>query len=423
MKKLLCLTCAMLLVAGCADTKRTAPQEGRIAVRPTAALVPLTPANGTVQMAAPTVVTDWTQAGANAQNKLPNATIDSGAQKLWKTNIGKGLTSSCLTLTEPVVANNTVYALDANFKLSAVNLADGKRLWAVDLPVNREIGVISVGLVYDNDMLFAVSGNGTIHAVKPDGTIAWTTETNRILRSAPVVANGQMYVLAANNELVALKTADGSEVWRYKTLATDTNLLGMGRVAVSGNLVIAPFSNGEVIAFDTATGVARWKGTLLSYRTFNHISDLTHILASPVVEGDTVYLIGNAGRSGAFDVKTGTPKYMQPIAGQNTPAVSGNALFLLTRQNVLAALDKTTGQLMWETVLTSKSSKPAVWDGPVLANNHAVMVSDKGDIVFVDGATGQITRTEQTDELSLMPVMAENKMIFLSNDADLIVYQ
>ncbi len=423
MKKLLCLTCAVLLVAGCADNKRTAPQEGRIAVRPTASLSPLTPANGTVQLAAPTVVTAWTQAGANAQNKLPHATIDVGARKLWETNIGKGLTSSCLTLTEPIVVNDTVYALDADFNLSAVNLADGKRLWKTKLPVNREIGVISVGLVYDNGTLFAVSGNGTVHAVQPDGTIAWTTETNRILRSAPVVANGQMYVLAANNELVALKTTDGSEVWRYKTLATDTNLLGMGRAAVSGNLVIAPFSNGEVIAFDTATGVVRWKGSLLSYRTFNHISDLTHILASPVVDGDTVYLVGNAGRSGGFDVKTGTPKFVQPIAGQNTPAVSGNALFLLTRQNVLAALDKTTGQLMWETVLTSKSSKPAVWDGPVLANNHAVLVSDKGDVVFVDGATGQIARTEQTDALSLKPIMADNKMIFLSNDADLIVYQ
>ncbi len=423
MRKILCLTCAVLLVAGCADNKRVAPQEGRIAVRPSTNLSAMTPVNGTVQLASPVVVAHWAQAGANAQNKVPHAAIDTNAKKIWETNIGKGLSSACLTLTEPIVVDGVVYALDADFNLSAVSLANGGRIWKTALPVNHEIGVISVGLVYDNGMLFAVSGNGTVHAVKPDGTIAWSKETNRILRSAPVVVDGQMYVLAANNELLALTVSDGREVWRYKTLATDTNLLGMGRAAVSGNVVIAPFSNGEVIAFDTATGIVRWKGSLLSYRTFNHISDLTHILASPVIDGDTVYLVGNAGRSGAFDIKTGEPKFVQPIAGQNTPVVSGNALLLLTRQNVLAALDKTTGQLLWETALTSKSPKPAVWDGPVLANNHAVLVSDKGDIVFVDAVSGQVARTEQTDALSLMPVMAENKMIFLSNDADLIVYQ
>ncbi len=422
MKKLCYLLCITLLLAGCADNKKTAPTEGRIAVH--------SEAGNQVEKTQIPVKTgvahadiNWMQASGNAQNLIPHGKIKENANEIWSNNIGAGLSGKYFVLPEPIIVNDTIYALDGAFRLSAVNEDTGKILWQKKLPTSKNMSMSSIGLASDSNKIYIVNGNGIVYATGLDGNIQWEHNTNAILRSAPTIENGLLYVLSGNNELFVLNTSDGSQAWQYSNIATDTNLFGMGQPAVAHNIAVVPFSSGEIIAFDARNGMILWADSLLSHRTFNQINDLSHVIASPVIVGNTVYLIGNAQRTGAFDLKTGAMKFVQNIGGQNTPVISGNAMFMITTKNTIAALDKENGALIWETPLTGKELKGVAWKGPVMANNQLLVVSNKGDILFVDAVTGDVKQTMKSEPLSNKPILGKNKVILFTDDADLITYQ
>ena len=72
---------------------------------------------------------------------------------------------------------------------------------------------------------------------------------------------------------------------------------------------------------------------------------------------------------------------------------------------------------------TSKEPKGIAWKGPILINNQLVVVSNKGDILFVDALNGNLKQHLQNESFSNKPILGKNKVIFYTNDADLIAYQ
>lgn len=425
MKKILFFICVGLVLTGCADTKKHAPMEGRIAV---SSII-----NPEVTKASPTEkislgkaedVTLWPQTSATGQNQAPHANVSGMPQKLWSTNIGEDLNSKRWTLGEPVVSKGIIYALDADFNLSAVQLSNGKKVWTSKLELTDPTSIRTIGLAYSYDKLFAVAGNGTVYCVDLKGKTVWKKDMKLALRSAPTIYQNKIYLVSADNQLIVLDTTNGAEVWRYKGMPVETNLMGMGTPAIYKNMAVVPFSNGEVVTFNTETQNIVWSDYLSSDRTFNRISDLTHILASPVISDGIVYLIGNANKMGAYNLMTGEEIWTLPMGGDDTPSISGNTLFVVNNQGILVALDKKTGKLIWDRPLKSHEKKgTTLWKGPMLAGNNAVVVSSRGDIVFVDLKTGAVKNTLESDEFSIAPIAVNNTLIFLTNEADLIAYK
>ena len=422
MKKIICLLCSCTLLAGCADVKKSAPTEGRIAVRSTVN-TDIEKATNSVKLGVTDSRLNWAQNNANAKNLMPHGHIKPNASLKWNRSVGKGISNTYLHLPSPIIQNGVIYALDASFKMSAVQETDGKIIWQKQLPVSKDMGLASIGLTSDSQRIYAVSGDGVVYALDTAGNIKWQKNTNAILRSSPTLADGILYLLSGNNELFAINGTTGEEVWTYRNMDTSTNLFGMGQPAVSKGVVVVPFSNGEIIAFDAKTGMMLWSDILLSSRRFNQIEEISHVLASPVIDGDTVYLVGNAQKTGAFDLKTGEIKFMQNIGGQNTPVINGNALFMITKRNTLTALDKETGLLIWETPLETKEPKNVYWSGPVLANGRLIVVSNKGDIYLFDAVSGQIKEQLKEESIRNKPILGNERVIIYTDDADLLSYE
>ena len=175
-------------------------------------------------------------------------------------------------------------------------------------------------------------------------------------------------------------------------------------------------------AFDTETGVLLWTDNMWTNRTNNPLLDIAHITASPVIDNTTVYLVGNAGKTGAYLLKDGTPVFTVGLGGRETPVVSAEYLFLLTNKNKLVALNKRRGSQYWDADLSS-FGKGRIWFGPVLVNGELVVTSSEGDIVFFDSKTGKESRREVQDKLVGAPVFAQNTMLLLTQKGDMLFYQ
>ena len=424
MKHLVFAVCAMaLLTCGCTQVKKEAPKEGREAIQTKLITQTIEKNKSTVSLSPALTISEWDFLNQNVKNKVPHASVSGWKEKGWKTNVGKGRSSSFIHLPAPVMHDDMIYTLDSQLRLTKTS-KQGNVIWDMHLRGNKDMpAVASIGLAYHQGLIYAVSGDGVIYAIEPEGEIIWQNETKRILRSSPIIHNGKLFVLSANNELLALNIKDGSIVWNYKNMETETNLLGMGIPAIQGNVIVVPFTNGEIIAFDINTGEPKWSNILLSYRTFNKIADLGHVLASPVIEGGVVYLIGNAHQMGAFHLETGEEIFTQPIGGQTTPVISGDILFMITNKDTVVALNKYNGKLIWEKDLYSKTQKQVHWFMPVPANEQLLIYSGEGDRIVFNMKTGEEISKELSDKPITTPIAYDGGILVYTDKADLIMYR
>jgi outer membrane protein assembly factor BamB len=338
-------------------------------------------------------------------------------------SIGEGVDEEGFSLTGPIVFGTTVYTLDSRFVLQATDLKTGQQKWRKKLADIRGTSSKSVGLTIYRNSLYAVSGNGLIIATNLSGKEQWRKDLKVPLRSSPTADEGRLFVTSINNELFVLKTKDGQELWQYKgDKPTITNFFGVATPAVQGDIVVMPTTTGRVNAFDVETGVLLWAETLWKNKTYNTLLDMPQITSAPVIEGKAVFLVGNAGRSGLWQLETGMPIYTLPFGGRETPVISGNSIFLITNYNKLLCLNKQDGTLFWEKDL-KELNKTADWFAPVLINNQVILTSSTGDILFLDAKTGLQKRQEKTNPLAKAPVLAKETMLLLTTQGNLLIYK
>jgi len=423
----------VLTVAACSSDKDI-PQGKRISVLEQASVIKPDVSNGAslIKIGAAKDNAEWLQSDDNAQHVIPHVNKEASFTKQWSSRFGSGRSKRDMLLSKPLLRNNVVYTLDAEGTLGAYNLKDGENVWRVELlSENSNIGdsaLKGAGLAMDGENIFVTTGFGSVVAVKAkDGSKVWENSLKTPLRIAPMVAAGKVFVQSADNRFMALNAKDGEILWDYDIAMENTTVVGGAVAAYSPSLdvVINGFSNGDIQAFNASLGTPLWTDTLVSNRQAYSSTFLHSIKASPVVEGETVYVLGNADTLAAIDIRSGNRIWEKEIGGTNTPLLSGNTLFVVSNDNDLLAVNKANGDILWATSieLGGKASEVAPYS-PILLNNKLVLALSNGRVLIYDPKSGQKTNMIDLDEdLNSAPIVAQGYVIFVTAKAKLLAYK
>ena len=201
---------------------------------------------------------------------------------------------------------------------------------------------------------------------------------------SPALADGSLFVAAADGNIARLDAATGREVWRIKA-GTDLTA-GVGS---DGTVVAVGGADGVLMVFDGA-GKLLWKEQASS-----------EILASPVVGQGMVVVRSVDNRVTAFDAKTGARKWsaqrsMPALTLRNAPGmvIGGSNLYLAQPGGKLLALTMAAGAPRWEVTLseprgaTELERVSDVAGTPSLFERDLCAVSYQGRIGCLDAATG-----------------------------------
>ncbi|MBE6446393.1 MAG: hypothetical protein E7021_03225 [Alphaproteobacteria bacterium] len=402
----LCLVCLTLL--GCASDKKVAPKEGRIALQEE---VVIPKADGRVKLSGAKKANIVHSALYNAQNNTPMiAKITSTVS--WKEKGANNQSDGGILLPAPITGKSNVYTLDSSFTARAHKRTDGEMLWQTDLSKTQDIGI---GFVKDDNRLIALSKNGKVVAVDFKGNILWQKDLKAPFRNNPVLDKNNIYLLSANNDVWVLNADNGKENWHYKTQAPMTFLQQMGNPAIDGDRLIVPFSSGLVTAFDKNTGTFLWEQDMTGAKAFDHISSISQMTASPVIDDDKVYLVGHANRSGAFDLIDGEEIWSINHGGQLTPIVNANAIFILTNDDILLALDKTTGNLFWKQSLPKIKGKKGMY----LLDSQIWVVGNEQSLVL-NAKDGKIINNQESEVNGSRPILAQDGWYYLKKNGQLV---
>lgn len=376
------------------------------------------------------VNSEWSQPGGGPSKYMGQLALGPAPRQLWSTAIRGGNPRARLAAS-PVVAGGKLYVIDTEARVTAFNADTGARLWQMEVAEGGNGAArFGGGVSVSGDRVFATNGVGEVAALSAaDGKILWKVHPGGPLRGSPTLSNGHVYVMSQDNQLLALSQDDGSTAWTVSGTLQTTGVFGVAAPAAGQGTVIAGYSSGEITAYRYENGRDLWGDALSRTSISTSVATLTDIDADPVIDRGRVFAIGQGGRMASYELVSGQRLWELNIAGISTPWVAGDWLFVVTDDAKLLCVARATGKIRWISQLkryrVEKSKKdPMRWTGPVLAGGRLVLVSNNGNLVYADPATGKVQSDEKVKGgMTLTPVVANNTLYILSDDGRLTAYR
>ena len=204
-------------------------------------------------------------------------------------------------------------------------------------------------------------------------------------RAAPVQAGDRLLLslrdegYPTSNGVCCIEVGSGDLAWHARTDATVKN-----SVAVDDGICAAVSVTGRVHAVEETSGRLLWHANLPGYPE-------RWIYTSPVIADGTLYAGAKAGYV-AFDLKTGEQQWYVPVEDSDnwacyaSPQVYEDLLILLLQRRGLMALDRQSGNVVWEQQIGVEYPYPT----PVVAGDLLVSGGDSSHLTALRAISGEV---------------------------------
>ena len=372
---------------------------------------------------------DWPQPGGNPAHVMGQLAARPMLAEAWATSIGAGGGYRQKLLAAPVVADGVVYTMDARARVRAFELATGTPRWRAETR-GKHVRSTNVGggLGISDGVLYAANGLGDLVALDAaHGTERWRTNLTAPARSGPTIAAGRIFVTTIDDQVRAFDAAHGQALWSYQASNAVTALLGEPAPAFADGLVVAGFASGEIAALRAESGSVVWTDTLYAPGLGGTLPDIASIRGMPAVANGRVVAIGMGGLAVGIDLPSGRRLWSHAVAGEDSPWVAGNWAFLVTLDQIIAAVRIDDGSVAWATQLprwknAKEHSNPLTWFGPLLAEDRLVVTGTSGEALAVSPYTGAIIGHQKLSgpAAPVQPVLAHGTLLLLAEDGRLV---
>ncbi|MBT3549972.1 MAG: PQQ-binding-like beta-propeller repeat protein [Rhodospirillaceae bacterium] len=384
-----------------------------------------------IQLPAPQPNASWPQAGGFANHAMHHLQVGKDLQRAWTVSVGEGNTDSEKITSQPIIGGGMAFVIDSESRLGAFDAKTGDDLWEVDLPPEEEDdGFFGGGLAYEAGRVYATTGFGEVIALEAKtGKIFWRRNLAAPMRSAPTVRENRVYAVTATNKLFALNGDTGETIWSHSGIEEATNLLGGGSPAVDGGVIVVPYSSGEVFALRVENGLELWNDSLSDARRVQGAISISAIRGRSIIDRGLVFAVSNSGLLVAINLRTGRRLWDRNVGSIESPWIAGDYLYVLSDDSELIAVNRRNGQINWVTGMPQWEDPEDKdgridWTGPILASDRLILANTLGEAYAVSPYTGRILgKVDVPDGVSITPIVAQNTLYFLTDDAELVAYR
>ncbi len=254
------------------------------------------------------------------------------------------------------VVNRRVYIGSSDHGMYALSAEDGSIHWRFET-----LGPVQCEALYDagEDVVYFGSNDGALYKVRAsDGKLLWRFMTNAEVAEQPVLDSGLLFVVNANDTLVALDPKTGKMRWhQHRPPALGMEVAGYAGPTLWRNKVYMGFSDGTVTAFDKMTGIESWQPVDLSAEAEQSLGDVPTYL----------------------DVDT------TPVPGT---IEAGPAVFVASYEGGVFALDADTGNQIWDNVAPTGVTELYLWEQPAHEQIEGPRVERRRRLIASSGTTG-----------------------------------
>ncbi len=369
---------------------------------------------------------EWPQASGPVDKVVDHVQAGAGFQVEWRRKIGSGESRQSHITAEPVIAGGRLYVMDGRATVTAYNANSGDEIWRTNLQPRkgRDREGYGGGLAVSGGQVFVTSGYRFVAALDAaSGAVKWRVDTPAPVHAAPTVADGRLFAVDVGNLLTAYDVATGASVWTYQALEEPARILSASSPVVSGEVLVTPFASGELVALRAANGTDLWMDVLSFSSRNNALSEIRDIPGRPIIYRGQVFAGSHAGVFVSVGLRDGMRAWSLPITTITSPWAAGDVVYVTSQAGEVICIARESGQIYWIVDLNKglKKKKRSIWSGPVLASNQLVVVSSKGQALALNPKNGAVLKTLKIGgAATLTPVAANGRIYAITDKAELV---
>lgn len=317
----------------------------------------------------------------------------------------------------PAIEAGYAYAASADGELSKLDVVTGNQAWRVTVG-EKLTGGVGVG----GSLVIVGTQKGAVYAYDISGKLQWKSKLSSEILSAPKYFDGLVVVRTGDNRIYGINANDGSRKWVYDRTGPALTLRSSAGVVVDSGAVYAGFAGGKLVSIRADNGKIMWEASVAQPKGVTEIERIADITSLPVVDGPLVYAVAYQGRIAAVDRSTGRLVWNRDISSLTGLTAEDARIFVSHAAGSVYALDYSTGKTFWrQGALKNRQLTTPLAMGSIIAVGDV-----EGYVHFLnreDGAFGARIKTGDSQILSHMALINGNTLLAQSREGVVFAVQ
>lgn len=334
----------------------------------------------------------------------------------WSRNIGNGQGDNYNKIT-PAFDGGVIYAASENGVVVAVAADSGDEVWRV-----RVSGAIAGGVGAGNGLVLLGTLNAEVIALDQfNGSERWRVPVTSEVLSPPQTNGDVVVAQTVDDKLVALDAVDGSLRWTYEATLPALTLRGTSKPLITPTgAVIAGFSNGTLISVAANNGVWRWEERVAVPEGQHDIERVIDVDGDLLLDGARVLASSYQGNLMAFDVATGRIVWGTEASSYHGLTLGFGNLYFSDDEGHIVAIRNNTEDRIWRNEDLEFREQTA----PAAIGNYIAVADFEGYIHLLSQVDGRIVGRTRVDNNGVRAnlVVQNGRLFAFGNSGRLTAY-
>ncbi len=297
-------------------------------------------------------------------------------KELWSVDYDTGF------LAGPVIHNTSIVIGDVEGNLFCLNAVDGAERWKSETG-----GEISGSPVFHWNNVLVTSQDGKLYSFRhSDGVLIWDYQTDDQIRCSPKVVDDRTFLGGCDGRLHVVNLNGGRADGKPMPLGGPTG----STPAVRDSIVIVPIMDGIIYAFDWESREQLW--------THQDEERPQEYRSSPALSDDMVIVSSQFKQVDALSLETGELVWRHTLRrrADASPVIDGDDVWIAATDGRLVRLDLATGKPRdW-----SFESRGGFYAAPTIVGSDLLIADDNGLVycITITGIDKERKRTGSNDD-------------------------
>ena len=303
------------------------------------------------------------------------------------------------------VQGQDVIVAAADGTVVSINASTGREGWRGQAGKALQTGVGADG----RHAAVVTTGNELV--VLEGGNKLWSKPLSTSVFTAPLVAGGRIFVLAADRSVSAFDAQNGAHLWTQRREGEPLVLRQQGVLMPYGNTLLAGLS-GRLVALNPDDGRVEWEAPLASPRGTNDVERLVDLVGPASRVGNAVCARAFHAAVGCVDANVGRTAWSQTAKGAVGIAADAEYVFGTESNGILQAWNLADGTKRWSVDRFQHRKLSA----PLVLGRAVVMADETGLVHLVSKQDGSHLNRLNTDGtgVAAAPVVAADTLVVVT---------
>ena len=349
-----------------------------------------------------------------APAELLDVVSETAINRNWRINVGNGQGDNYKKLT-PVVDGGFVFAASDDGEIIAVNTINGDLMWQTEVE-NSITGGVGAG---DGIVMIGTEAAELIVFNQSNGEEIWRASVSSEILSQPKTNGDIVVAQTVDGKLIALNREDGMQRWTYETTLPALTLRGTSSpILTSEGTVVAGFSNGIVVSVAAEDGVYVWEERVAVPDGQYDIERVIDVDGDLLVDGSRILAASYQGNLMAFDIASGQIVWGMEASSYHGMDQGFGNIYYSDDKSHLIALRNNSSDVVWQNEELQYRDLTA----PKTISNYVAIADYEGYLHLVSQIDGRIVGRTRIDNDGIRSNLIDDdgKLIVYGNSGSLV---